>query len=71
MNIYIASAPFLSPFQPCPALPKAFIVPPNQYITFQPSGLEQFSSTDALKHGTLWAPLYSPYNGLLEATKKW
>ncbi|WP_236018367.1 spore coat associated protein CotJA [Alicyclobacillus acidoterrestris] len=52
-------------------MPKAFIVPPNQYITFQPSGLEQFSSTDALKHGTLWAPLYSPYNGLLEATKKW
>ncbi|WP_217997834.1 spore coat associated protein CotJA [Alicyclobacillus acidiphilus] len=58
-------APFHSPLHPCPALPKAFMVPPNQYITFQPSGMQQFSPEDALKHGTLWQPVHSPYTGVL------
>ncbi|CAM3745325.1 spore coat associated protein CotJA [Alicyclobacillus pomorum] len=53
--------PFRSPFDPCPPLPKAYVVPPNQYITYQPEGLKQFSPREALKHGTLWPDLYSPY----------
>lgn len=51
-----------SPLDPCaPKEPKAYIVPPNQYITVQPKGLRQFPPREALKRGTLWPDLYSPY----------
>jgi spore coat protein JA len=53
---------YRSPFDPCP--PKritAYIVPPNQYILFQPKGLKQFAPREALHRGTLWPDLYSPY----------
>ncbi|WDL96087.1 spore coat associated protein CotJA [Alicyclobacillus sp. ALC3] len=56
-------APYRSPFDPCPPTdPKAFIVPPNQYVVFQPKGLRQFAPREALKRGTLWPDLYSPYD---------
>jgi spore coat protein JA len=43
--------PFRGPFDPCPPIgTKSYVVPPNQ---FQPH--------DALRLGTLWQPLYSPY----------
>lgn len=54
--------PFRGPFDPCPPIPyKTYVVPPNQYIAFQPSGWPQFSLPEALKKGTLWPALYSPY----------
>jgi spore coat protein JA len=54
--------PYRSPFDPCPPKRvKAYIVPPNQFVTFQPSGLKQFSAHEALRRGTLWPDLYSPY----------
>lgn len=54
--------PYRSPFDPCPPLEdKAFIVPPNQYINFQPKALKQFAPREALKRGTLWPELYSSY----------
>ncbi|MFD1908415.1 spore coat associated protein CotJA [Paenibacillus rhizoplanae] len=40
---------------------KTYVVPPNQFVTFQPPNLPQFSLPEALKHGTLWPSLYSPY----------
>lgn len=54
--------PFSSPLDPCPPLPfKRYVVPPNQYITFQPPNWPQFSPQEALRVGTLWPALYSPY----------
>jgi spore coat protein JA len=53
---------YRSPFDPCPPCePKAYIVPPNQFIVFQPKGLKQFAPREALRRGTLWPDLYSPY----------
>ncbi|XID96012.1 spore coat associated protein CotJA [Paenibacillaceae bacterium WGS1546] len=40
---------------------KWYIVPPNQYIAFQPMNLPQFPLDEALYRGTLWPALYSPY----------
>lgn len=55
--------PFRSPFDPCPPIgDKAFIVPPNQYINFQAKSLKQYAPREALKRGTLWPELYSPYD---------
>lgn len=51
-----------SPLDPCPPRPKAYIVPPNQYVVVQATDMKQFSPFDALKHGTLWPDLYSPYD---------
>lgn len=42
-------------------LTKWFIVPPNQFIAFQPMNLPQFPLDEALYRGTLWPALYSPY----------
>ncbi|WP_332646130.1 spore coat associated protein CotJA [Lysinibacillus sp. 54212] len=54
--------PYISPFDPCePIRVKSFSTPPQLYIPFQPTGLSQFSPKEALKHGTLWPQLYSPY----------
>lgn len=55
--------PYRSPMDPCPPLaPKAFIVPPNQYVITQSKGLRQYAPREALKRGTLWPDLYSPYD---------
>ncbi|WP_082084236.1 spore coat associated protein CotJA [Paenibacillus beijingensis] len=40
---------------------KTYIVPPNKFITYQPMNLPQFPLPEALKLGTLWPALYSPY----------
>ncbi|TBL75177.1 spore coat associated protein CotJA [Paenibacillus thalictri] len=40
---------------------KLYSTPPELYISFQPPGLPQFSPHDALRYGTLWPALYSPY----------
>ncbi|CAG7631228.1 spore coat associated protein CotJA [Paenibacillus allorhizosphaerae] len=54
--------PFVGPFDPCPPiLEKTFSTPPQLYIPFQPMNLPQFSPHEALRHGTLWPALYSPY----------
>ncbi len=50
------------PFDPCPPMPcKEYVVAPNLFICFQPMGLPQFTPREALKRGTLWPALYSPY----------
>ncbi|ASA20139.1 spore coat associated protein CotJA [Paenibacillus donghaensis] len=54
--------PYRGPFDPCPPVPfKTYVVPPNQFITFQPPGLPQFTLPEALRAGTLWPALFSPY----------
>lgn len=54
--------PFSSPLDPCPPLPfRTYVVPINQYIVFQAPNLPQFSPAEALRRGTLWPALYSPY----------
>jgi len=54
--------PHVSPFDPCPPTRvKSYVVPPNLFICFQPAGLPQFSLPEALRAGTLWPALYSPY----------
>ena len=59
---YRISEPFIGPFDPCPPIRvKVFNTPPNLYLGFQPAQLPQFSLSDALKLGTLWPCLYSPY----------
>ncbi|WP_020615960.1 spore coat associated protein CotJA [Paenibacillus daejeonensis] len=63
MNNQIRSwQPFRSPLDPCPPiLVKTYVVPPNQYMVFQPMNLPQFPLAEALRAGTLWPALYSPY----------
>ncbi|MEK3786061.1 spore coat associated protein CotJA [Paenibacillus sp. FSL K6-1230] len=54
--------PFIGPCDPCPPIRvKFYSLPPNLFITFQPPGLPQFSPAEALRKGTLWPALYSPY----------
>jgi len=54
--------PFISPCDPCPPIRvKTYVVPPNQYIVYQPMGLQQFPIDEALFRGTLWPALFSPY----------
>jgi spore coat protein JA len=55
--------PFIGPFDPCPPIRvKSFSTPPQLFISFQPPNLPQFSPYEALKYGTLWPSLYSPYD---------
>lgn len=55
-------APFVGPFDPCPPiLCKTYSLPPNLFISFQPPGLPQYSREEALRYGTLWPVLFSPY----------
>ncbi|MED4601852.1 spore coat associated protein CotJA [Paenibacillus validus] len=55
--------PYVSPMDPCPpVLEKTYSTPPNLYIGFQPPNLPQFSPHEALRLGTLWPALYSPYH---------
>lgn len=54
--------PFRGLYDPCPPRgPRTYVVPPNQYITFQPPNLPQFTPAEALVYGTLWPALFSPY----------
>ena len=54
--------PYRSPYDPCPPKgDKTYIVPPNQYVTFQRKGLKQYAPREALKRGTLRPELYSLY----------
>ncbi|MED4957004.1 spore coat associated protein CotJA [Paenibacillus macerans] len=54
--------PFIGPFDPCPPIThKTYSTPPQLFIHFQPPNLPQFSPMEALRHGTLWPALYSPY----------
>jgi spore coat protein JA len=54
--------PFVSAYDPCtPVTAKTYITPPNLYMNFQPMNLPQFSPYEALRLGTLWPALYSPY----------
>lgn len=56
--------PYHSPYDPCPPIGvKSYPTPPQLYMGFQPPNLKQFSPMEALKHGTLWPALYSPYPG--------
>ncbi len=54
--------PYSGPNDPCPPSKRFFIVPPNQYVVFQPKGLKQYSPREALRKGVLWPDLYSPYH---------
>ncbi|MBM7645322.1 spore coat protein JA [Scopulibacillus daqui] len=63
--------PFASPHDPCPPQTiKTYETPPNLYLGFQPPGLEQFPPFEALKKGTLWPALYSPYSSPYKDDKK-
>ncbi|MCS7463640.1 spore coat associated protein CotJA [Paenibacillus doosanensis] len=54
--------PYISPFDPCPPIvKKVFSTPPQLYITFQPPNWPQWPPQEALRRGTLWPALYSPY----------
>jgi spore coat protein JA len=54
--------PFVSPYDPCPPIRvKRYVVPPNQFLGFQPPNLPQFPPAQALIKGTLWPALFSPY----------
>jgi len=54
--------PFVGPYDPCPPITvKRYVVPINQYLNFQPPGLPQFAPAEALRRGTLWPLLSSPY----------
>ncbi|MBA4601372.1 spore coat associated protein CotJA [Thermoactinomyces mirandus] len=54
--------PYISPLDPCPPQRvKYYVVPPNLFLGFQPANLPQYPPRKALKRGTLWPILYSPY----------
>lgn len=54
--------PYVSPFDPCqPIVQKTFMTPPDLYIPYQPMNLPQFPPGQALRCGTLWPALFSPY----------
>ncbi|WP_169744950.1 spore coat associated protein CotJA [Paenibacillus durus] len=55
--------PYRGPFDPCPPIPcKSYVVPPHLFLGFQPPNLPQFSLPEALRFGTLWPALFSPYS---------
>ncbi|WP_081757095.1 spore coat associated protein CotJA [Gorillibacterium massiliense] len=54
--------PFIGPCDPCPPIRvKVFSTPPQLFLGFQPMMLPQFDLCEALKAGTLWPCLFSPY----------
>ncbi|MGF9910644.1 spore coat associated protein CotJA [Brevibacillus sp. Leaf182] len=55
--------PYVGPYDPCPPIRvKTYQVPPQLFMTFQPENLPQYSPMEALKLGTLWPALFSPYD---------
>jgi spore coat protein JA len=60
--------PYVGRWDPCPPIRvKRYLVPPNQYIPYQPMNLPQYSLDEALYRGTLWPALFSPYPSLGQA----
>ncbi|UOF89262.1 spore coat associated protein CotJA [Fodinisporobacter ferrooxydans] len=55
--------PYVSPYDPCKPSMKSYVVPPNQYVGFQPYHSQQFAPMEAFRHGTLWPLFFSPYEG--------
>jgi spore coat protein JA len=56
--------PLIGAFDPCrPMRVKTYQTPPQLFIGYQPYNLPQFSPSEALRAGTLWPVLYSPYEG--------
>ncbi|WP_074011114.1 spore coat associated protein CotJA [Numidum massiliense] len=54
--------PYISPFDPCPPQRvKTYETPPQLYMVYQPPNLPQYGPYEALKRGTLWPCLFSPY----------
>ncbi len=54
--------PFVSPFDPCPPIRvKKYSTPPQLFLGFQPPNLPQYPPKIALRAGTLWPVLFSPY----------
>lgn len=55
--------PYVGAYDPCPPIRvKTYQVPPQLFITFQPENLPQYPPMEALRAGTLWPSLYSPYD---------
>jgi spore coat protein JA len=53
---------FAGPCDPCPPIRcKTYNTPPNLYLGYQPMCLPQFVPHEALRLGTLWPVLFSPY----------
>ena len=60
---YNCFKPFIGPFDPCPPVTvKCYSTPPHLFMGFQPPNLPQFNPYDALRYGTLWPDLFSPYD---------
>lgn len=61
---------YQSPYgPPCPPLhvdPVDIQNLPQLFINFQPYDLQQYSPRAALRHGTLWPALFSPYHNPYE-----
>jgi spore coat protein JA len=54
---------FVGAFDPCPPVRyKTYVTAANLYMNYQPMLLQQFNPNEALKKGTLWPALYSPYD---------
>ncbi|MDF2961795.1 MAG: cotJA2 [Paenibacillus sp.] len=54
--------PFVGKYDPCtPVTEKTFVVPPQLFYEYQPTESAQYSPKEALKKGTLWPDLFSPY----------
>lgn len=64
--------PYVSKSDPCPPLtPVSYETPVQLYLGFQPEELRQFAPAEALRMGTLWPDLYSPYvNPYLQSGKE-
>ena len=60
-NVWKDYRPFRGLYDPCPPIPKSYVLPPNLFLLFQPPGMKQYSPREALRHGTLWPDLYSSY----------
>ncbi|MGG1660195.1 spore coat associated protein CotJA [Brevibacillus sp. NRS-1366] len=55
--------PYVSHYDPCPPIRvKTYQVPPELFIPFQPENLPQYPPMEALRLGTLWPALFSPYD---------
>jgi spore coat protein JA len=60
--------PYISPFDPCPPIPiKTYETPAELYVGYQPYGLPQYPPKVALKQGTLWPALFTPYQNPYES----
>lgn len=53
--------PYHGVCDPCPPRARTYVVPPNQFLGFQPPCLPQYHPCEALYRGTLWPIFYSPY----------